>query len=43
MKLTCMVETVTFFVPPTVNTKLVTFSREPVLGVSLGGQGYNAT
>lgn len=43
MKLTCMVETVTFFVPPTVKTTLVTFNREPVLGVSLGGRGYTAT
>lgn len=43
MKLTYMVETVTFFVPPTVKTTLVTFNREPVLGVSLGGRGYTAT
>lgn len=43
MKLTGMAVTVTSFVPPTVNTTLVTFSREPVLGVSLGGGGYTVT
>lgn len=43
MKLTCMAVTVTSFVPPTVNTTIVTFSREPALGVTLDGQGYTVT
>lgn len=43
IKLTCMAVTVTSFVPPTVNTTPVTFSREPVLGVSLDGRGYTVT
>lgn len=42
-KLTCTAVTVTSFVPPTVNTTHVTFSREPVLGVSLDGRGYTVT
>lgn len=43
IELVCTAVTVTFLVPSTVITTHVTFSREPVLGVSLDGLGYSAT
>lgn len=41
--LVCMVETVIFFVPPTLNTTHVTFRMDLALGVTLHGLGYIAT
>lgn len=39
----CTAVAVKFLVPSTVITTFVTFSREPVLGVSLDGLGHPAT